>query len=243
VITDWHNRRIDAGQNWENEIDNRLATTDLIALLLSPDFMASNYSSGSEMKRALEQHATKLSEIIPLVVRKTNLTNTPFSHLQSLPKDASAISDFENRALAYDDVAVGIRSVVDRIRYRRAGQLHETDPRAAAGDTRIFDAIAKEIPLGLSREVAVQVRVRASEGLALTIERDQQGGKENSAYTSTPADVKSSDEFQLPWLRDDLLRGDRELLVRLDAGELSVRNAEKKIAFNPGGIQPPSFFR
>jgi len=51
-ITAWHDRRIGAGKEWENEIDERLNTADIILLLISSDFLASDYCYDVEVKVA-----------------------------------------------------------------------------------------------------------------------------------------------------------------------------------------------
>src|SRR5205085_5894226 len=56
-LTNWHDREILPGANWETEIDKHLNTAHLILLLISPNFLASNYCYSKEMKRALERHA------------------------------------------------------------------------------------------------------------------------------------------------------------------------------------------
>src|SRR5260370_38704178 len=43
LITTWHDRRIVPGTEWAIQIDERLATAELILLLASPDFLASDF--------------------------------------------------------------------------------------------------------------------------------------------------------------------------------------------------------
>jgi tetratricopeptide (TPR) repeat protein len=54
-LTNWHDREILPGEEWEQAIDTHLNTAHLILLLINPDFMASDYCSGKEMQRAFEQ--------------------------------------------------------------------------------------------------------------------------------------------------------------------------------------------
>jgi TIR domain len=56
LIDIWHDRNISAGTEWEQEISVQLNAAQIILLLVSPDFMASDYCYGIEMKRALERH-------------------------------------------------------------------------------------------------------------------------------------------------------------------------------------------
>jgi hypothetical protein len=52
----WSDRKILAGQEWADEIDTHLNTVRIILLLISPDFVASKYCYGVEVKRAMERH-------------------------------------------------------------------------------------------------------------------------------------------------------------------------------------------
>ena len=51
----WHDRRIEPGADWKKEIDKNLEEADIVLLLISADFMASQYCTGIEMKRALDR--------------------------------------------------------------------------------------------------------------------------------------------------------------------------------------------
>jgi len=56
LISEWHDRDITAGTEWRLEIDRHLNTARLILILVSPDYMASEYCYGIEMTRALQRH-------------------------------------------------------------------------------------------------------------------------------------------------------------------------------------------
>src|SRR3712207_4980803 len=56
VISEWHDRGIAAGQEWGGEIDQHLKTADIILLLVSSDFLASNYCYDVELTLAMERH-------------------------------------------------------------------------------------------------------------------------------------------------------------------------------------------
>ncbi|HEY6543056.1 MAG TPA: toll/interleukin-1 receptor domain-containing protein, partial [Ktedonobacteraceae bacterium] len=64
-ITEWHRRNISAGEEWASEIDNHLNTADIILLLISPDFMATDYCYSVEMMRALDRHEAGEAQVIP----------------------------------------------------------------------------------------------------------------------------------------------------------------------------------
>src|SRR5205085_5289211 len=66
LISAWHDRNIGAGTEWANEIDTHLNTARIILLLISPDFIASDYCYSIEMTRALERHKAGEARVIPI---------------------------------------------------------------------------------------------------------------------------------------------------------------------------------
>jgi tetratricopeptide (TPR) repeat protein len=112
VITDWYDRDISAGKEWDDEIKNHLDFASVILLLISPDFMNSDYSNDVEVKRAMERHEAGEARVIPIVLRPVDWEGAPFSKLQSLPTDVRAITLWENQDEAFLDVTQGIRKAI-----------------------------------------------------------------------------------------------------------------------------------
>jgi tetratricopeptide (TPR) repeat protein len=82
----WHDRLLKGGMDWAQEIDDHLNHSRLILLLISPDFVASDYCYGIEMRRALERHEANEARVIPILVRPVgNWQIAPFARLQALP--------------------------------------------------------------------------------------------------------------------------------------------------------------
>jgi internalin A len=54
VISGWHDRGILPGEEWGGEIDEHLKTADLILLLVSPNFLASDFITENELQPLLE---------------------------------------------------------------------------------------------------------------------------------------------------------------------------------------------
>src|SRR5947208_10061471 len=69
LIDVWHDRDINAGQEWEQEISKHLNEAQIILLLISPDFMDSDYCYSKEMQRALERHEHREARVIPIILR------------------------------------------------------------------------------------------------------------------------------------------------------------------------------
>jgi hypothetical protein len=116
LINEWHDRQINPGKEWASEIDSHLNTAHIILLLVSPDFMASSYGYGVEMKRAMERYALGEARVIPIILRPVDWQNAPFSKLQALPKDGKPVKNWANTDKALLDVAKGIRKVVEELK-------------------------------------------------------------------------------------------------------------------------------
>jgi len=115
IVSTWYDRRITPGGNWRNEIDSHLKNAHIILLLISSDFLASDYCYDIEVKQAIKQHKNKQSRVIPIILRPVEWEGAPFSNLQALPKDGKPITTWENLDEAFLNVANGIRRVIDDV--------------------------------------------------------------------------------------------------------------------------------
>jgi hypothetical protein len=115
-IHQWHDRRIGAGQEWAGAIDVNLESAQIILLLVSADFIASDYCYEQEMARAIERHEAGEACVIPVILRAVDWTDAPFAKLQALPKDGKPVTAWVDRDAAWLDVARGIRKAVEALR-------------------------------------------------------------------------------------------------------------------------------
>jgi molybdopterin converting factor small subunit len=113
LISEWHDRDITAGTEWRLEIDRHLNTARLILILVSPDYMASEYCYGIEMTRALQRHYNGSAVVIPIILRPVDWHSAPFAKLQALPIDAQPITTWVNRDVAFANTALGIRNAIE----------------------------------------------------------------------------------------------------------------------------------
>ena len=117
-IAVWHDRNITAGTTWAQAIDTHLRTAQIILLLISADFLASDYCVDTEMAHALERHAAGSARVIPIIVRPADWHSAPFGALQALPTDGKAITSWPNLDEAWLNVAQGLRRVLGEMRGR-----------------------------------------------------------------------------------------------------------------------------
>jgi hypothetical protein len=109
----WQDRQLLAGTEWDNTIKNELDTADIILLLISADFNASNYIWEKELATAMQRHERGEARVIPVLLRNCEWQDMPYAKLQALPSNAMPVSGFADKDLAYTEVAKGIRKVVE----------------------------------------------------------------------------------------------------------------------------------
>lgn len=147
LIQAWHDRKIVAGQDWAQAIDENLDSAELVLLLISKDFVESDYCFGVELKRTMERQAAKACEVVPIFVRAVSLEaedaeDFPFMKLQGLPTDLKAVTSWANRDEAWTNVAKGLRATVSGIRARRPAPVASTAPTAKPPETFGAAAVA-----------------------------------------------------------------------------------------------------
>lgn len=148
LIDDWHDRKIGAGDEWKAQIDKNLDAADVILLLVSADFLTSDYCWDDEMKRTLERHAQGTARVIPVILRHCDWNSAPFGKLQAFPTDARPVTDWLDRDAAWNDIAQSLRKVAQA---RHGKSSTPLAPQAAVvpQGLRSFDADDKDFFLQL----------------------------------------------------------------------------------------------
>jgi formylglycine-generating enzyme required for sulfatase activity len=130
LIQEWHDGCIQAGQEWEPEIYQQLEAAHLILLLISPDFMKSDFCYATEMQRALQRHEAGTARVVPIILRPTDWKSAPFSQLKCLPLDGKPVTTWTNRDEAFLDIVTGIRQTLTELR-PTASKSKKSRPPAA----------------------------------------------------------------------------------------------------------------
>ena len=155
LIAVWHDRDISAGSVWEHEIKQHLNAAQIILLLISPDFMQSDYCYGIEMQRALERHANGEAKVIPVILRPVYWGIKPLRALQALPTDGEPVTSplWHDLDTAFYDITEGIYKVAEQLIAPPASALP-----VVAEVTQQQTAQASNIPLPVqqSREDQLQ---------------------------------------------------------------------------------------
>ena len=182
-ISTWHDLQLEAGTEWEPAILNKLDTADIILLLISSDFIDSEYCYGTELKRAITRHQEGTARVIPIILRPCdwNHSDVPFSKLNVLPTHAKAITSWADPEEAFTIVAQRIRETVDQLRAKKLAERRAEDQQRQqrlAQKEAEQQAERERIQREQQRQVEEQERQRQAELLrqrqAEAAERQQQ---------------------------------------------------------------------
>jgi hypothetical protein len=165
LIEEWHDRKILPGQEWEEAIAENLTTAHIIILLVTPDFMGSDFVNEKELTQALARHEQGEACVVPVIVRPSDWEWAPFGKLQALPKDARPITEWSNRDKAWLNVARGIREAVRERLYERELSAKERYHEAVAeawADKKLDEAEVERLQtlaaeLGLGADTAADI--------------------------------------------------------------------------------------
>jgi len=112
LVDVWHDREILPGQEWDKAIKSELEQAEIILMLISNDFLASEYINDVELKNAFERYDKGEVIIIPIILRPTQFADFELSKFQALPKDAKPVSQWDDADVAWLYVATGLKRVI-----------------------------------------------------------------------------------------------------------------------------------
>jgi internalin A len=119
LLDKWDDRLIKPGDEWNGEIDENLEAADIILLLVSADFLNSDFCWNKEMTRACERHDAGEAKVIPVIIRDVTWQEAKFAALQVLPKEGKAVTLWPDRDMAWRNIAEGIKKVAEEIHAKR----------------------------------------------------------------------------------------------------------------------------
>jgi TIR domain len=152
VISTWHDRRITAGTELGSAIDGNLNAADVILLLISPDFINSDYCYEKEMDRAMERHRNGAARVIPVILRPCDWHGLPFGKLLATPTDGKPVTKWPDRDEAFLNVVQAIKAALNEL-----GKKPSQPTPVVKSETRPWDESVKE-SLGGPRSSNLRVR-------------------------------------------------------------------------------------
>jgi hypothetical protein len=119
LIKIWHDRKVVAGAEWQQVVTRHLRSADIILLLVSSAFMASEYTHNVEVKLAMERQNAGTAHVIPIILRPVYYGGALFAELKVLPTNRKALTSWSNSDEAYFNITEGIREAIEEIRAKK----------------------------------------------------------------------------------------------------------------------------
>lgn len=115
-IAVWQDRQLLAGDEWNATVLRELAQANLILLLVSVDFNASDFIWDKELAAAMQRHDDGTARVVPIILRPCQWSSLPYAKLQALPRNARPVTDHPDRDAAFTEIATEIERLVDQMR-------------------------------------------------------------------------------------------------------------------------------
>lgn len=114
VITSWQDRVIEPGQLWRNEIKKAIETCEIGLLLISPNFIASDFIYYDELKELLNRRREEGLLVIPILLRKCLWEDVlGLGKIQALPTDLRPVISFRPETGERDEVWHSIAKFIE----------------------------------------------------------------------------------------------------------------------------------
>lgn len=143
IISVWHDRCIVGGSDIDHTINNHLKNSNIILLLVSSDFLASDYCYDKEMIFAMDMHETRKAVVLPVILRPCDWHGATFGKLMATPKDGKPIVKFPTLDEAFLEVTNEIKRIASSISYLQVSEpkqqplVAKTEPLVRSSNLRI----------------------------------------------------------------------------------------------------------
>ncbi|WP_421794931.1 leucine-rich repeat domain-containing protein [Haliscomenobacter sp.] len=113
LIRFWDDRKIRPGEEWDDEIKKALSHSDIVFLLVSVDFLATDYIWKTEITEAMLRHKAGKARVIPIKIRPCDWVGTPFAKLQGLPRKDKIIGSNPQNDELWTEVVKEIKELIE----------------------------------------------------------------------------------------------------------------------------------
>lgn len=148
----WHDGEINAGGHINDDVIYALNISDIIILLISENYISSNFCYNIEMERAFQRERNNECIIVPVLLKNTSLNEAmPFYNLKTLPTDRKPITSFRPYDKGYADVTEQLTKLIrtfldNKTSLNQKGKKNNTPKIASAEfktDNKLFINIAQ----------------------------------------------------------------------------------------------------
>lgn len=89
----WSDQRIAVGERWESAIEAALDKVNIALLLVSPDYLASEWIESRELPKLLKRSEEGEARVIPIILRPCLWAHTQLAYIQGFPRGGKTYSE------------------------------------------------------------------------------------------------------------------------------------------------------
>lgn len=118
LIDVWSDEQVLAGHDWGEAAKTNIQEADIVLLLVSASFIASEHIWKSEVEKAMSRRSEGVI-IVPVALKPVDWGGLPFAGLQGLPRSQKPVTTYNDLDLGLLEVARGVREVVEYVREQK----------------------------------------------------------------------------------------------------------------------------
>jgi len=133
LLDTWDDGVTLAGTDWDSEVRVELEAADVVLLLVSARFRASDYVRGVEVRRAVERARAGECVVVPIILeRLDDWTSEPFGRFNAIPRKGKPVRDFRPSRDGWNEVGKELRTLLQQMVSERARRGPWDDDRVTA---------------------------------------------------------------------------------------------------------------
>ena len=123
-LTSWRDTRLIAGDEWDEEIRNRLEAMDIFLFIASQTSLVRPYIKDPELRRARERREAGEIEIVSVKLEPCACDDDPYlGKLQRLATKFKSIAETRVKSSAWEQVRKDLLPVIQRVRARKSAAV------------------------------------------------------------------------------------------------------------------------
>lgn len=111
ILSTWHDRRLLPGAD-RSDSQKQLERAEIILLLVSADFLKSDFCTDGSLAAALSRHHSGAARVIPVILRPCDWLHTEFGMLTPLPSGGRPVTKWADQDEAFLDIIQAIRAAL-----------------------------------------------------------------------------------------------------------------------------------
>ena len=116
ILDEWDDRRIGAGKDWEQEIEEAMAAASVAVLMVSANFLTSRFILGREVPTLLERREREGLHVFPVIVKPCAWKHVEWlAKMQVRPRDGRPLSAGDENQIDADlaEIAEEITAIIN----------------------------------------------------------------------------------------------------------------------------------